>query len=86
MGDQSRGDRVTRNNPGRRRMVEKKENERESWRKDRDLLLSANLFTRRRKGGEKNTFMRWNNDIIDGEKGNETRTEIERSYSRFPGG
>lgn len=64
----------------------KRRRTRESWRKDRGLLLSANLFTRRRKGGEKNTFMRWNNDIIDGEKGNETRTEIERSYSRFPGG
>lgn len=49
-------------------------------------LLSANLFTKgERKGkGEKkkeNRFMQWNNGIIDGKKGNETRTEIERSYS-----
>lgn len=59
-------------------------------RKDRGLLLSANLFTKKEtKGKEKkdtHAFMRWNNGIIDGEKGNETRTEIERSYSRFPGG
>lgn len=59
-------------------------------RKDRGLLLSANLFTKKEtKGKEKkdtHAFMRWNNGIIDGEKGNETRTEIERSYPRFPGG
>lgn len=59
-------------------------------RKDRGLLLSANLFTKKETEGKEkkdtHAFMRWNNGIIDGEKGNETRTEIERSYSRFPGG
>lgn len=59
-------------------------------RKDRGLLLSANLFTKKETEGKEkkdtHAFMRWNNGIIDGEKGNETRTEIERSYPRFPGG
>lgn len=59
-------------------------------RKDRGLLLSANLFTKKETEGKEkkdtHAFMRWNNGVIDGEKGNETRTEIERSYPRFPGG
>lgn len=59
-------------------------------RKDRGLLLSANLFTKKETEGKEkkdtHAFMRWDNGIIDGEKGNETRTEIERSYPRFPGG
>lgn len=64
------------------------EGRKQSWRKvERSENCSLQIYLRREKGKEKgkkkkeNRFMRWNNGIIDGKKGNETRTEIERSYS-----